>query len=210
MMNDDDENGYGDPNHVDAHVDSSASKRRQYNKQYYASRKDVVVSQLVAEKRKIENKKYYERQKIKKRILANGEGSSHSILATNNTEVNMLEINIEASERTPLKTLDARRIHKASPYLISNNVQNMANSSGVTMASNKENISPYEEIVRNHSTTSQPTQARSRLTHETLNGKDKRIHIERRILLPFFDEVMNEAPIGIAVIHGQLHIYTTI
>ncbi|GJS62367.1 hypothetical protein Tco_0657151 [Tanacetum coccineum] len=203
MMNDDDENGYGDPNHVDAHVDSSASKRRQYNKQYYASRKDVVVSQSVAEKRKIANKKYYERQKeIKKRILANGEGSSHSILATNNTEVNMPEINIEASERTPLKTLDARRIHKASPYLIGNNVQNMANSSGVTMASNKENIFPYEEIVRNHSTTSQPTQARSRLTHETLNGKDKRIHIERRILLPLFDEVMNEAPIGIAVIHG--------
>ncbi|GJU76074.1 ATP-dependent DNA helicase PIF1-like protein [Tanacetum coccineum] len=98
MMNDDDENGYGDPNHVDAHVDSSASKRRQYNKQYYASRKDVVVSQSVAEKRKIANKKYYERQKeIKKRILANGEGSSHSILATNNTEVNMPEINIEAS-----------------------------------------------------------------------------------------------------------------
>ena len=171
IMNGDDENRGGDPNHAE----NRSSKRKEYNKLYYASRKDVVVSRAVAEKRRIANKKYYEYQKeIKMRRLANGEGSSRSTLATNISEVDMLQT--KASERTPLGTLNARRINNISPCVISNNREfskNMANSLSVSIASNKENISTYEEILGRHLTTSQPVQTRSRLTHENLNGKDR-------------------------------------
>lgn len=172
MMNRNDENRGGDSNHVD----NRSSKRKEYNRLYHASRKDVVVSRAVAEK-KIANRKYYECKKETKMIrLANGEGNSHSTLGTNISEVNMLQINTEASERTPLRTLDARQINNASPFLISNCTEfskNMANSSRVPVASNKENISPYEEIIQMHLNTSQPIQTRSGVTHETLNGKGR-------------------------------------
>ena len=154
IMNRDAENRGGDPNHVD----NRSSNRKEYNKLYYASRKDVVVSWAVTEKIRIANKKYYECRKEKKtRIFANGEGSSHSKLAINISEMDMLQMNTKASERTPLGTLNARRINNISPCVVSNNREfskKMANFLSVSIASNKENISPYKEILGTHLTTS--------------------------------------------------------
>ncbi|PWA45433.1 hypothetical protein CTI12_AA518020 [Artemisia annua] len=150
-MNGDDENRGGDLNHAD----NRSSKQKEYNKLYYASRKDVVVSRAVAEKRRIANKKYYERQKeIKIRRLANGEGSSHSTLATNISDVDMLQMNSKASERTLLGTLNARRINNISPSVISNSIEfrkNMANSSRIQMR--RRNLLPLFDEVMNEAST---------------------------------------------------------
>ncbi|GJW21218.1 putative reverse transcriptase domain-containing protein [Tanacetum coccineum] len=155
----------------DGDLSTRQKYQKEHNKRHYAKRKaNGVVSVVDAENRKISNKKYYEQQKEKRlRRFANGEGSSNLTTPSSNIS--------QPFQRIPLQTMNTNTVFSAFHECQGSNTM-----IGTTL----------NEI---HSTNATPrvetTQICSGLTHVTSYGNQ----IERDILLPVSDEVVNETTI---------------
>ncbi|GJX19501.1 uncharacterized protein Tco_0222178 [Tanacetum coccineum] len=155
----------------DGDLSTRQKYQKEHNKRHYAKRKaNGVVSVVDAENRKISNKKYYEQQKEKRlRRFANGEGSSNLTTPSSNIS--------QPFQRIPLQTMNTNIVFSAFHECQGSNTM-----IGTTL----------NEI---HSTNATPrvetTQICSGLTHVTSYGNQ----IERDILLPVSDEVVNETTI---------------